>query len=61
MTQIDLEQLATELKDLKRWHKLYHVLKAGLTPLGYWRAKPRGDAKKGYSLGWGRHNRPKPE
>lgn len=48
MTRIDLEQLATEIRNLDRRQRLYRVLKAELSKLGFWRIKPRGNPSAGY-------------
>jgi hypothetical protein len=55
MSKIDLKQLATEIQHLKRWHPLYAVLRDELCKLGYWKNLPRGNPKKAYEKGWGKH------
>lgn len=49
-SKIDLEQLAIEIKQLNNRKQLYHVLKAELSKLGYWRRLPRGNPAKGYRV-----------
>ena len=45
---IDLKDLKAEIEAMTPRKKLFKVLKEGLSALGYWRNKPRGDPKKGY-------------
>lgn len=45
---VDLEALRLELRDLTREKKLYKLLKAELTLLGYWQNRPRGNPEKGF-------------
>ena len=54
-SKLDLFQLVKEIRNMNYRQKIYKVLKQELTSLGYWRVKGRGDAKKGYQLGWGKH------
>jgi len=42
MSEIDLEQLAREIRNLERHLALYKVLKGELSKLGYWKNKKRG-------------------
>ena len=42
------------LKPTFRNTKLYKLLKNKLSLAGYWRNLPRGDAKKGYQMGFGK-------
>ena len=48
MSKIDLEQLVKEIKVMKRSHALYRALRDGLKPLGFWKARKRGNPAKGY-------------
>ena len=50
MSKVDLYQLRIELRKLERHQKLYKVLKEELTPLGFWRLKPRGNPAKGLAV-----------
>ncbi len=47
-TKIDLDRLATEIRDMKRYHALYKVLKRELGILGFWRNQKRGNPQLGY-------------
>jgi len=53
MTKIDLEQLRTEIRGMKRHHALYRLLRDELSKLGFWRVRPRGDPAKGYKVSKG--------
>lgn len=54
-SELDLIQLRKELKNLKRWHPLYKILRDELSILGYWKVKERGDVRKGYEKGFGKN------
>ena len=47
-SQLNLDRLRVEIRDMTRTHALYKLLKEELTKLGYWRSKPRGNPAKGY-------------
>jgi len=47
-TNIDLEQLRKEIRELNRTKILYRVLKEELSRLGYWKNKERGNPMKAY-------------
>lgn len=53
--KVNLAQLKEEIKQLKRWHPLYKLLKDELSALGYWREKPRGNPAKAYKRGMGKY------
>lgn len=48
MERIDLQQLAEEIRHMKRHQPFYRLLKAELEQLGYWKNRQRGDPAKGY-------------
>lgn len=54
-TQVDLEQLKQEIPQLNPDKQLYKILKDGLSKLGYWRQRQRGDPKRGFKKGWGKN------
>jgi len=45
---INLEELGQEIRHMTRRQGIYRVLKTELSLRGYWKARPRGDPKKGY-------------
>ncbi len=47
---IDLDELAREIREMNSRREMYKVLRRELSLLGYWKNKPRGDPKKGYSI-----------
>lgn len=55
MTRIDLDQLTREIRETgakKRpdHYRLFQVLKAELSRLGFWKARPRANPAKGYRV-----------
>jgi len=51
---IDLDELRQKIRLMQRHQPFYKVLKEELMARGFWRNRPRGDAKKGFRLGFGR-------
>ena len=49
-TTLDLEELAKEIPTINPDKKLYWVLKRGLSSIGYWKNRPRGNPKKAWSM-----------
>jgi len=47
-SKIDLEQLRIEIRGMRRYHRLYKVLKEELVARGYWKLHSRGDPMKAY-------------
>jgi len=45
---LDLEELAVAIQNMTPRQGLYRVLKTELSKKGYWKARPRGNPKKGY-------------
>jgi hypothetical protein len=45
-TKVDLVQLTKEIRNLKRYHKLYRVLKIELEAIDHWKDLKRGDPYK---------------
>jgi len=53
MSKVNLYQLTEEIRELGekvnyRQYDLFKVLKRELSPLGFWRNRPRGNPAKGY-------------
>ena len=48
-SQLDLDRLALEIKEMQYWHPLFKVLKRELSALGYWRNRERGNPQLGYA------------
>ncbi len=55
-SKIDLEQLRCEIRRLHRSHALYRLLRDELSALKLWKARPRGNPKKGYEVAHGLGN-----
>ena len=49
-SKLDLEQLRCEIRRLHRSHELYQVLHEELKLRGWWKARQRGNPKKGYEV-----------
>ena len=47
-TEINLEQLKKEIREMKPTYRLFLVLKEELTKIGHWKKLARGDPMKGY-------------
>lgn len=47
-SKLDLNQLELEIQQMSVRSKLYKVLKAELTKVGYWKQKARGNPRAGY-------------
>jgi len=45
-SQLDLERLRSEIREMTRAHALYKVLRDELTIKGYWKRLPRGEYQK---------------
>lgn len=46
-SEIDLEQLAIEIRHMHRGKAIYRVLRDELSKLGFWKRKPRGNPALG--------------
>jgi hypothetical protein len=55
VSKIDLEQLRLEIQNMQRWQPIYKILKQELSVKGFWKNKARGNPKKAYQFGWGKH------
>ncbi len=47
-TNLDIDQLRKEIRELNRTKILYRVLRDELTKIGHWKQKPRGNPIKAF-------------
>jgi hypothetical protein len=50
MERINLDNLRTAIRSMKRYSLIYKLLKEELSKLGYWKNRQRGDPQKAYRV-----------
>jgi len=53
---VNLDRLAQEIRNINPRKRLFRVLKAELSVLGYWKNRARGNPSKGFKSGFGKNN-----